>query len=263
MILLTELLKKPKAIILSGAPGAGKSTIVGNIFNDFNLKILNIDDYFIKNLKSLNVSLDLKKADSEGRSKAGKAMADATKEYDKEFQNQIENKNNIVLDGTAASYKKTERIKNELENAGYDVLMVYVYSSLENALEKNEKRFERSKGSDRSLMPSIVLQTWLNVTKNFIPYLNLFSDKFVSTTLDKKIVDNKSIEDIINTYITPYQPTDVKPKTEKEKEDSLKKFENTKKEITDLLKKENVEEILQQTLTPEEARNKIKRFLSK
>jgi hypothetical protein len=141
--------------------------------------------------------------------------------------------------------------------------MVYVYSSLENALEKNEKRFERSKGSDRSLMPSIVLQTWLNVTKNFIPYLNLFSDKFVPTTLDKKIVDNKSIEDIINTYITPYQPTDVKPKTEKEKEDSLKKFETTKKEITDLLKKENVEEILQQTLTPEEARNKIKRFLSK
>ena len=68
------------------------------------------------------------------------------------------------------------KIKNTLENAGYNVLMVYVYSSLEKSLRKNEDRFERSKGEDRSLMPGIVLQTWANVTKNFIPYLNLFGN---------------------------------------------------------------------------------------
>jgi hypothetical protein len=31
--------------------------------------------------------------------------------------------------------------------------MVYVYSSLEKSLSKNEDRFERSGGEDRSLMP--------------------------------------------------------------------------------------------------------------
>ena len=65
MISLVQLLKeqtsKPKAIILAGAPGAGK----GSILKDLDLgglKILNIDDIFIKNLKQANVSLDLKNA---------------------------------------------------------------------------------------------------------------------------------------------------------------------------------------------------------
>lgn len=262
MISLIELLNnKPKAIILAGAPGAGKSTVVGSIFRDYNLKVLNIDDFFIKNLKDLNVSLDLKKADAESRSKAGIAMSKADKEYQELLQSEIGNLSNIVIDGTAAAYKKTEGLKNTLESQGYEVLMVYVYSSLENSLSKNEERFERSKGQDRSLMPAIVLRTWLNVTKNFIPYLNLFGNNFVATTLDKTIVDKKSVDELIDTYLKPYQPTDTKPKSEKEKIKSQEEFEKTKKEISDLINKENIEQILQQTLTPSEAKTKIENFL--
>jgi len=132
MISLLQLLMEgpndPKAVILAGAPGAGKSSIVGDIISGMGLKVMNIDDYFIKNLKDLGVSLDLKKADAEGRSKAAKAMQAAKKSYDAELEQEIGKRENIVVDGAAASYKKTEQLKNDLEGARYDVLMVYVYS---------------------------------------------------------------------------------------------------------------------------------------
>jgi hypothetical protein len=43
---------------------------------------MNIDDFFIKNLRDAGISLDLKMADAEGRSGAAKAMqASAQKDY--------------------------------------------------------------------------------------------------------------------------------------------------------------------------------------
>ena len=265
MISLVQLLKEatsmPKAIILAGAPGAGKSSIVGDIIADMGLKVLNIDDHFIKNLRDADVSLDLKRADAEGRSKAAKAMQAAQKTYQDELSQEIEKRGNIAIDGTAASYKKTEELKKTLENAGYDVFMVYVYSSLEKSLRKNEDRFERSKGEDRSLMPSIVMQTWANVTKNFEPYKNLFGGKFVATTKDKKLSDSQDLNDIIEKYIEPFKPTDTKPKTDKEIARSKAQKEKTQKDIEQLMSKSNIDKVLPFIVSPEEAQQKLKQFL--
>jgi adenylate kinase family enzyme len=266
MISLVELLKEvkgaPKAVILAGAPGAGKSSIVGDIISSLGLKVLNIDDDFIANLKASGVSLDLKKADAEGRSKAAVAMQQAQKSYQQKLVKDIEDRENIVIDGTAASFKKTEQLKNTLEDAGYDVFMVYVYSSLEKSLSKNQDRFERSGGEDRSIMPQLVLQTWANVTKNFIPYLNLFGNNFVATTKDKKLVDARDLEDIVDQYISPYIPTDSKPKSEKERAKANADREKLEQEIRDLMSKENVTQTIQQIVSPEEAQSKLKSFLT-
>jgi len=266
MISLMELLKEaqgaPKAVILAGAPGAGKSSIVGDIISDLGLKTLNIDDDFIANLKLSGVSLDLKNADAEGRSKAAKAMQAAQKSYQQKLDQDIEGRENIVIDGTAASYNKTKALKEKLEAAGYDVFMVYVYASLEKSLRKNQDRFERSGGEDRSLMPSIVMQTWANVTKNFIPYLDLFGNNFVATTKDKKLADARDLEDIIDQYIKPFIPTDTKEKSEKEIARSAAQKEKTEQEIRDLMSKENVEKSIQQIVSAEEAQQKLKSFLA-
>ena len=266
MISLVELLKEvkgaPKAVILAGAPGAGKSSIVGDIISSLGLKVLNIDDDFIANLKASGVSLDLKKADAEGRSKAAVAMQQAQKSYQQKLAKDIEDRENIVIDGTAASFKKTEQLKNTLEDVGYDVFMVYVYSSLEKSLSKNQDRFERSGGEDRSIMPQLVLQTWANVTKNFIPYLNLFGNNFVATTKDKKLVDARDLEDIVDQYISPYIPTDAKEKSEKERAKANADREKLEQEIRDLMSKENVTQTIQQIVSPEEAQSKLKSFLT-
>ena len=259
--LILENTSNPKAVILAGAPGAGKTSIVGDIISGLGLKVMNIDDYFIKNLKAAGVSLDLKKADAEARSKSAQAMAAATKVYRDELEKEIGKRENIVIDGTAASYKKTEELKNNLESVGYDVFMVYVYSSLEKSLSKNQDRFERSKGEDRSLMPQIVMQTWANVTKNFIPYLNLFGNNFVATTKDKKLTDSFNLDDIIKKYIVPFIPTDTKPKDDKAKARSEKQKAKLQQDIKDLMKQENVEQSLQHIVSPSEAQSKLKKFL--
>ena len=266
MISLVRLLREaqdaPKAIILAGAPGAGKSSVTGEIISDLGLKVMNIDDFFIKNLRDAGISLDLKKADAEGRSGAARAMQAAQKEYQDALAQEIGSRENIIIDGTAASYKKTESLKNTLEAAGYDVMMVFVYSSLEKSLRKNEDRFERSAGEDRSLMPGIVMQTWANVTKNFIPYLNLFGQNFVATTKDKDPFSEKSLEDIVKRYLEPFTPQDTKPKTEKEQARSRAEKEKLEQEIISLRDKKNVQDILQQTVSIPEAQSKIKQFLN-
>lgn len=259
--LLNEAENSPKAVILAGAPGAGKSSIVGDIISGLGLKVLNIDDHFIKNLKDAGVSLDLKKGGPEERSKAAIAMQAAQKSYSSELEQEIKKRGNIVIDGTAASYKKTEQLKETLENAGYKVLMVYVYSSLEKSLRKNEDRFERSKGEDRSLMPFIVMQTWAGVTKNFLPYLELFGKNFIATTKDKNLVDADSLEDIIKKYIEPYAPKDTKPKTPAQQASSDKRKAKMEQDIKDLMSKEKVGQHIKHIVSTEDAQSKLKSFL--
>ena len=210
--LLLEQVGQPKAIILSGAPGAGKGYVLKGL-DLSNIKVLNVDNRYVDNLKQANVSLDLKNSSPEDRSKQAIAMSQANKDFDKDVEDTIKAKESFILDGTAASYKKTVELKNELEEAGYEVFMLYVYTDLERSLKQNEDRFEKSGGEDRSLMPAIVLKTWNNVTQNHKPYKELFKDNFVSVanTLEDEKIDN--LEDIIDKYLTPFKPKNTKPKT--------------------------------------------------
>ena len=71
MQLLKEVQGEPKAIILAGAPGAGKGFILRGL-DLGGLKVLNVDDIFVKKLKQANVTLDLKNATPEERSEQAK-----------------------------------------------------------------------------------------------------------------------------------------------------------------------------------------------
>jgi hypothetical protein len=90
------------------------------------------------------------------------------------LEDTIAGKESFILDGTAASFKKQQNLKSELEEAGYEVFMLYVYTDLERSLKQNQDRFEKSGGEDRSLAPAIVMRTWMDVTKNYQPYKDLF-----------------------------------------------------------------------------------------
>jgi dephospho-CoA kinase len=82
MISLIQLLKEvqgnPKAIILAGAPGAGKSSVLGKI-DLGGLKIFNLDDTILALAKAEGFSLNQKDTDAENRSKFMVAMQSATK----------------------------------------------------------------------------------------------------------------------------------------------------------------------------------------
>ena len=259
--ILKEVTGKPKAIILAGAPGAGKGYILRGL-DLGGLKILNIDDIYINLLKKANVSLDLKNATPEERSEQAKQMAAANKEFKGNIADTIEGKQSFILDGTAASYNQTGKLKIELEEAGYEVFMLYVYTDLERSLKQNQDRFEKSGGEDRSLSPAIVMRTWKSVTQNYTPYKQLFGNNFVSvanTLGDKKLTD---LEDIITKYLTPFTPKGTKPKSPTQQAKSDAQKAKDAEEIKALLSDEGVKDIINTSVSAEEAQSKLKSFLA-
>jgi predicted kinase len=260
--ILKEVVGKPKAILLAGAPGAGKSFIIGDILNKFDLEVLNVDDFYTKELTKRGVSLDLKRADADARSQQAKAMAASRKDYDTALDTTIEGKRNIVVDGTGASSKATLNLAKKLKEAGYDTMMLYVYTSLEQSLERNEKRFEKSQGKDRSLPPAIVFNTWNSVTANFDTYSNAFGNNFISVVNSDTPFTEKNVEDIITKYLDPFKPTDTKPKTEKEKERSAARKAKVNQQVAAFLKQDQVQKVIDKSVTKQEAQSAIQAFLT-
>jgi adenylate kinase family enzyme len=266
MISLTRLLKEvqgnPKAIILAGAPGAGKGSILGDL-DLSGLKVFNLDDTILALAKVEKFSLNQKDTDAENRSAFMKAMAAATKKLkDEQIPTAIANKDSFILDGTAASSKQTQLLVDQLKEAGYDIMMLYVYTHLETSLKRNERRFEKSGGQDRSLMPSAVYRTWIDVAKNFETYQQMFGNNFVSVSNLGKDETMKDVEQILKKYIDPFKPTDAKPKTDKEIARSKKQSEELNKEIQDFLNSNKVKNIIDNSVSKEEAQSKITSFIN-
>ena len=141
--------------------------------------------------------------------------------------------------------------------------MLYVYTDLERSLKQNQDRFEKSGGEDRSLAPAIVMRTWMDVTKNYKPYSDLFDENnfaLVANTLEGEKLDN--LEDIVSKYLTPFKPTGTKPKTDKQKARSKLKKAEEAETIKSLLDIEFVNDIVSNGLSKDEAQAKLKQFLN-
>jgi len=265
MISLVQLLREaqgsPKAVILAGAPGAGKGYILRGL-DLGGLKVMNVDDIYVPLLKKANVSLDLKNATPEERSEQAKQMAAANKQFKGEMEQIIAGKESFILDGTAASYNTTAKLKNELDEAGYDVFMLYVYTDLERSLSQNQDRYVKSGGKDRSLAPAIVMRTWKSVTDNLPKYAELFGNNFVAVanTLDDRMQD---IDKIIQKYLKPFTPQGTKPKTPAQQKKSDERKARDKEEIQAMLSDDFIYDVIEYTMSKEEAQMRLKQFLSK
>lgn len=259
--ILKEVQSKPKAIILAGAPGAGKGYILRGL-DLGNLKVLNVDDIYVPMLKKANITLDLKNATPEERSKQAIAMGAANREFKQDVANTIEEKQSFILDGTGASYKQTSKLKTELEQAGYEVFMLYVYTDLERSLKQNQDRYEKSDGKDRSLAPGIVMKTWKEVTQNFKPYKDLFGSNFTSVANTLKDQEISNLKDITDTYLVPFTPKGTKPKTPEQQAKSDARKAKDAEEIKIMLNDEFIKDIVNNSVSAEEAQSKLKSFLA-
>tara|TARA_R110002051_G_C8713017_1_gene495822 strand:+ start:290 stop:1261 length:972 start_codon:yes stop_codon:yes gene_type:complete len=79
----------------------------------------------------------------------------------------------FVVDGTGGRFGVIRNQKQALEEQGYDVGMIFVDIPLEDALARQQKRFEVG---GRALDPKAVEKSWNAVNKNLEPYRELFGN---------------------------------------------------------------------------------------
>ena len=145
-----------KAVFLAGGPGSGKSFVVGRTLGGLGLKIINSDEPFERYLKKAGLSMRMPDSEQAARdierSRAKKVTA-AKKGH------ALDSRLGIVIDGTGKDYDKLTSQATQLKQIGYDVSMVFVNTSLETALKRNEMRA-------RKVPPRIAEQGWKDVQAN-------------------------------------------------------------------------------------------------
>ena len=167
-----------KAFFLAGGPGSGKSYVVQRTTGGMGMRIVNSDIEFEKKLKDAGLSLDIRELDptvrDEIRGRAKKITA-------KRRANYVEGRLGLIIDGTGKDYDKIANQATKLKQLGYDVHMIFVNTSLDVALENNQRRA-------RTLKDSIVKDSWNQVQKNMGKFQRFFGGaNFI-------IVDNNEVD---------------------------------------------------------------------
>ena len=199
MVSLVELLKEiqsgPKAIFLAGPAGSGKSTFIKN--NIPNLKVINVDDTYEKLLKQAGLDKPQSTFTSDELSQSSKLMSRARKETTAKLQSAQEEGESIIIDGTGAASNPILKKKTQLEDLGYDTMMIMIYVSPLVSLERNRSRGE---AGGRSLRPSIIFRTWEKVNKNINTFQNMFGDNFILVNNDPEGADKTYNEREVKNY---------------------------------------------------------------
>ena len=172
-----------KAFFLAGGPGSGKSYVVKKTTGGLGMKIVNSDDVFEKLIQKAGMSMDMrnyKGKDLERRDEIRARAKQVTKakmgDIETGVGGYIGGRLGLIIDGTGKDYDKIEGQMRGLQKLGYDIYMIFVNTSLDVALARNENR-------PRKLPEKLVVTSWNNVQKNIGKFSQLFQRGFI-------IVDN-------------------------------------------------------------------------
>ena len=167
-----------KAFFLAGGPGSGKSYVVRKTTGGTGLKIVNSDPAFESLLKKAGLSLKMPPEEFERKEKV---RTQAKKFTEKVKQNYLAGRLGLIIDGTGKDADKILKQKASLEELGYDTYMIFVNTSLDVALKRNEER-------PRSLQKQIVVTAWKEVQSNLGAFSNIFRQGFI-------VVDNNDADE--------------------------------------------------------------------
>jgi len=246
MQLLKEISNTPKAIFLAGPAGSGKS-YMNRLLIPQEFQTINSDDTYEELLKASEIGLKQKDFTPDQLSQAAKLQAQARKTTQARLDKSIEDKNNIVIDGTGAATNPILKKKQQLEDLGYDTLMFMIYVSPLVSLERNKNR-------DRSLMPTIVLRTWRDVNKNIEVYRQAFRDKFILINNNPEDAKKDFNIELLKPYLEDSKAKG-KPKTSEEQAKSKQQFDELTSDIEQMVNK------LPEFDTIDTAKSKIKSFV--
>jgi cytidylate kinase len=174
-----------KAFFLAGGPGSGKSWVSGKTLSGAGMKVINSDDSFEMMLKREKMSLDFKGYSDAELVRRDEIRAKAKRMTAAALGKAIEGRLGLIIDSTARNVPKIETEQRHMKSIGYDTFMVFVNTTLEVAMQRNNER-------PRKLPDAIVIQNHREVQANIGKLQNVFgTGNFI-------VVDNNKKKEDIN-----------------------------------------------------------------
>jgi len=154
-----------KAFFLAGGPGSGKTFVTRSAFGGTGLKLVNSDASFERGLKKAGLSLKMPDQEEYFRDIVrAKAKITTATQLDTYMQGRL----GLVIDATGRDLNVINNQKRLLDQIGYDSYMIFVNTSLEVAIERNQNR-------PRSIPEYIVTNSWNGVQRNIGQFQRIFS----------------------------------------------------------------------------------------
>ena len=182
-----------KAFFTAGGPGSGKSHVASNTMGlisggAFGLKVIDSDPAFKLLLK--HAGLTSKPTDI--FSARGQEQREKAKSITKKQQGHyLEGRLGLLIDGTGKDYTKIKKMSDALRVIGYDTFMLFVNTSLDVAIQRDQMR-ERTLGEDE------VTKMWNAVQQNMGAFQRYFGrENFIlvdNNNATEKIFDKLHVQ---------------------------------------------------------------------
>ena len=162
-----------KAVFLAGGPGSGKDYVLDNTLSGHGLTEINSDKAleFLMDKEGLDKTMpsseqekrDLVRGRAKGMTELRQRLA-------------LLGRNGLIINGTGDDHEKIGRIKDRLEEIGYDTSMVMVNTDDEVSKQRN---IERGTRGGRTVPEEIRKQKWDAVQASRPELAKMFGDKYM------------------------------------------------------------------------------------
>ena len=159
-----------KAIFFAGSPGAGKTYVARKLAGVFGgLKQVNMDIIFKHLMTKKNLSWKMPPEEEPEREKQRQRSKELVAKQQQSF---ADSGLGLLIDSTGRISTTVKRIKDELEDKGYETTMVFVTTDLETALRRNKER-------ERTLPDKLIHQNFEIIEQRLGEYQRMFNDVLV------------------------------------------------------------------------------------
>ena len=193
-----------KAFFLAGGPGSGKSWVSERTLSGIGLKVINSDNTFARALDKEKMSLSMATTNEKEIARRDDIRAKAKARTGVQLKLALDGRLGLILDSTARDISRIESEANSMKYIGYDTYMIFVNTSLEVALKRNQMRA-------RKVQDAIVIQNHKQVQENIGLLQRIFgTSNFVIVDNNKVAEDvnpsvHKAIRRMVNRKPTSYQ----------------------------------------------------------
>ena len=181
-----------KAFFLAGGPGSGKSWVSARTLMGQGMKVINSDDGFENYAKKVGLELKMTNMSAFQTKQKNFLRTRAKRGTMSMHQHAIDGRLGMIMDSTARDTARIESEAQSMRYLGYDTYMVFVNTTLEVALKRNEMR-------PRSVPEPIVINSHRQIQKNIPKLRAIFGSKNfveVDNSIEREDVNIKVYKEI-------------------------------------------------------------------